>query len=359
MAKLEARLQSKEIELEQARMTAKEEKEMLDAHVTQLEQSLVTTEQTIESLSKQIEKKDLESDEMKARFEKERELFEKQIDASKECLMELIASSKEDKLRFEQESQELRRQLVSIQEEVQRASIDEKRMFKEDSQELQRQLLSIQAEVQKQAETAKNANAAPVVLPRSLEDRLDNLQKELANNTRSFVTRVENMEQEEEKQRTFALQRQLSSATKIEDRLDTLQKEVENAKSLNDKSSHQTQHRGGGIIQEEEEDDDELFDTYVSTKPRHNRRTGGRGGSVRPEDDQMRDDLEELDTSYSHESDITASALGELTEEQRLALENLDLSGDKDQIEAMLRKVPGLTRNQVQLLVDVATSLAV
>lgn len=320
-------------------MTAKEEKEMLDAHVTQLEQSLITTEQTVESLSKQIEKKDLESDEMKARFEKERELFEKQIDASKECLMELIASSKEDKVRFEQESQELRRQLVSIQEEVQKASIDEKRMFKEDSQELQKQLLSIQAEVQKQAETAKNnANAAPVVLPRSLEDRLDNLQKELANNTRSFVTRVENMEQEEEKQRQC--------------------KEVGNAKSFN-KSYQQTQHRGGGIIQEEEDEDDELFDTYVSTKPRHNQRTGGHGGSsARPEDDQMRDDLEELDTSYSHESDITASALGELTEEQRFALENLDLSGDKDEIESMLRKVSGLTRNQVQLLVDVASSLA-
>jgi len=52
-------------------------------------------------------------------------------------------------------------------------------------------------------------------------------------------------------------------------------------------------------------------------------------------------------------------ALGELSEEQRLALEQLDLSGSKEDISAMLKRVPGLTNNQVNLLVDVASSLTI
>jgi hypothetical protein len=41
-----------------------------------------------------------------------------------------------------------------------------------------------------------------------------------------------------------------------------------------------------------------------------------------------------------------------------MMLESLDLSGDRDQIAEMLGRVPGLTKNQVNLLVDVASSLA-
>lgn len=72
---------------------------------------------------------------------------------------------------------------------------------------------------------------------------------------------------------------------------------------------------------------------------------------------QMRDDHS---TSYS-EGDVdsvTAMALAELTPEQHEALESLDLSGSKVDIERTLAKVPGLTRQQVTLLVDVASSLA-
>ena len=39
-----------------------------------------------------------------------------------------------------------------------------------------------------------------------------------------------------------------------------------------------------------------------------------------------------------------------------MALEQLDLSGSREEIAAMLARVPGLTKNQVKLLVDVALS---
>jgi hypothetical protein len=73
---------------------------------------------------------------------------------------------------------------------------------------------------------------------------------------------------------------------------------------------------------------------------------------------QTRDDHDTIVKDYSNDVDSLV-ALTELTEEQREALENLDLSGSKEEIAATLSKVPGLTRNQVKLLVDVATSLAV
>mmetsp|Transcript_24764 Transcript_24764/g.40329 ORF Transcript_24764/g.40329 Transcript_24764/m.40329 type:complete len:179 (+) Transcript_24764:1-537(+) len=92
------------------------------------------------------------------------------------------------------------------------------------------------------------------------------------------------------------------------------------------------------------DEDDDPFDEYVSTK-----------SSKNSDGNQSRDDTE----CFSHLSDIdTAMALGELSENQRVALEQLDLSGSPDQIATMLGRVPGLTKNQVTLLVDVASSLA-
>ena len=73
---------------------------------------------------------------------------------------------------------------------------------------------------------------------------------------------------------------------------------------------------------------------------------------------QTRDEQDTIIRDYSNDADSLV-ALTELTDEQRLALENLDLSGTKEEIAATLSKVPGLTRNQVNLLVDVASSLTV
>merc|ERR1719253_1308044 len=158
LAKLEAKLNGKEAELENARATAAEEKVLLESQISELEQCFTEEGYKIKSLAENLEKKVLESNEMKAQFEKERQLFGKQIDASKDCLMELIASSKEDKRIFEQESKELRNQLLGLQSEVQRASMSEKQMFEQDSQELRRQLKEIQSEVQMASENSKRAS---------------------------------------------------------------------------------------------------------------------------------------------------------------------------------------------------------
>jgi len=475
LAKLETWLQNKEEELAQVRKTAAEEKGALEECVNELEKTLAKTKHKAGSLTEQLEKKIMETNEMKVVFDKERQLFEKQIDASKECLMELIASSKEDKRMSEEDSKELRRQLAAIQSEVQKASMDEKRMFEEDSQELRRQLAAIKKEVHKAAKASNErsteaAAAAAKAESRLLEDKLDILRKEVANSTQSVMSHM-NVEADE---RNY----QYSSTRKLEDRLNSLQKEVANARSYMDlanmnrdeplqerspaqhysrvestgvehrasqeysraepaavermsqhsyssnesarhpSSEHSSrsvhspkslpkatmptpppEHRTSqqysrvepaaaerrsqysyssnesarhppsseqssrsarsskslpratmpppspDIIDEEEDP----FDTYVSTK-------ASKSASSDQTSDQTRDDTE----AFSHQSDVsTAMALGELSEDQRVALEQLDLSGSKEQIAAMLGRVPGLTRNQVNLLVDVASSLAV
>mmetsp|Transcript_8884 Transcript_8884/g.21575 ORF Transcript_8884/g.21575 Transcript_8884/m.21575 type:complete len:850 (+) Transcript_8884:115-2664(+) len=490
LAKLEAKLNGKEAELENARATAAEEKVLLESQIIELEQCFTEEGYKVKSLAENLEKKVLESNEMKAQFEKERQLFGKQIDASKDCLMELIASSKEDKRIFEQESKELRNQLLGLQSEVQRASMSEKQMFEQDSQELRRQLKEIQSEVQRASENSKRASnepPQPIILPQSLNDRLEDLQREVANNARSFMSRVDGLEAEEQHQRDWVIQRQASTTRKIEermhdlhkevgsknieDRLDSLHKEVVNARSfVNHGSSvvknmhveptvpvsasssvsersivrhqqphqhrhhHQhmnlaqgnspkknarqtkTSHHRVSMVQppsphqrqsrqpdhtfedEEEEpfdarldlahsysskknarqskmthqkvfmvqplsphqrqgrqpddafedEEEEPFDTYVSTKS-----TASLAGNQSREES----DVDGV-TMFSHESDVdTAMALGELTEEQRDALESLDLGGTREEIAVMLAKVPGLTMNQVNLLVDVASSL--
>jgi len=345
LAKLEARLQNKETELEQARASATEEKDMLEARAAQLERNLIESEHKVESLVDQLGKKEEQANETNAQFVKERELFVKQIDASKECLMELIASSKEDKRIFEQDTAELRRQLMLVQGEVQKTSLDEKRTHEKDSQELRSQLQAIQTDLQQ----SKMDPSSPAV--KAIEDRLDNLQQEVANNTLSFQKRVEQMEAEEEKQRATVLEKQISSATKIENRLDTLQHEIESAKSY--MSSTQS------IRKAREPEDEEVFETYVSTKKNADTGESGRSEYYEASPEDERDDYEcAIDTSYSNESELDkALAIGNLTVEQREALEDLDLSGDRDQIAMKLSLIPGLTKNQISLLVDVASSL--
>jgi hypothetical protein len=305
LAKLEAKLQEEEADMEQAKTTAEGEKMELTARVATLEEKLAEKENEATSLNEKLEKKTNEADEMKAHFEKERQLFEKQVDASKECLMELIASSKEDKRMFEE-------QIQALQSNVQQASVDERRMFEEDSQELRRQLVIIQNEVQKATAAASHGASASVVrVSSSLEERLDSLQQEVANHTRSCT------------------HHELHTHMEVEE------------EHYNEPEMHAVQSSKASPRQQQPEDnihEENAFDTYVSTTST---------------DDQMRDDLE----AFSQESDVDAAiALGRLTDEQRVALEQLDLSGSREEIAAMLARVPGLTKNQVKLLVDVALS---
>jgi len=407
LAKLEAKLQNKGLELEQARRSAAEEKEALVECVDELEKTLGKTKHKAESLTEELEKKIMESNEMKVRFERERQAFEKQVDSSKECLMELIASSKEDKLMYEEDSKELRRQLGVIQSQLEKSSKDERRMYEEDSQQLRQQLSAIQGEVQKaaKASTSRSAAAAAEVTKaesQALGHKMDSLRKEVDKNARSFMSHM-NVEVEERNS-------QFSSTKQLEDRLNNLQEEVAQARSYMGRShdldhdepvmptgrrvgqqylplepvdaepvspqysysskrstahslSERSRPKGGSIHSSSGrtsfrssrgkpklntprhiDEDVDPFDEYVSTK-----------SSKNSDGDQSRDDTE----CFSHLSDVdTAMALGELSEDQRLALEQLDLSGSKDEIASMLGRVPGLTMNQVTLLVDVASSLA-
>ena len=63
LAKLEARLQNKEVELEQARKT--EEKGALQECVNELERNVTKTKHRVESLTERLEKKVLEGNETK------------------------------------------------------------------------------------------------------------------------------------------------------------------------------------------------------------------------------------------------------------------------------------------------------
>ncbi|KAL9189103.1 hypothetical protein ACHAXT_011593 [Thalassiosira profunda] len=277
LATLEGVLKTKEAEVEAEGKTAAAEKEALEARTKELEAALEQARQKSEGLAEAVEARARENDEAKARFEKERALFEKQIDASKECLMELIASSKEDKRMFDEDSRALRQQLSMLQGDVQRASQDERRMFETESDDLRKQMAQLQGEVHRVASSGG-------------ESRHSHRGTDPA-----------------------------------------------------EMSAYVSKKRLEATPEEEEAP----FDTYVSQ-------------SMVPADE-SRDESEVFDglsRGFSHESDVDAAlALGELTDEQRMALEELDLGGTREEIAAMLGRVPGLTRNQVNLLVDVASSL--
>ena len=355
LAKLEGRMHSTEAKLEENRRSSTGAVQSMESQVSHLQQTLTSKEGEAKSLSKKLEKKIAELNEMKLRLEKERQLFEKQLDTSKECLQELVASSKEDKRLFEEETKALREQMVALQNEVKQSSVDEKRILVEDSQAVRNQLLAIQSEVQKQGINAKTVapnSSATITLPKSLEDRLDKLQRELANNATVFMSRLNGMEAKEEKRHTNV---------DAEGRFDRSMNEPISVRSSINRNSVQKKsdpkaHASRGVTKQRYQSHEtidvedwgvESIDTYVSTRSIT---------SSIIEDDQARDDVEVFDNHFSNQGDM--EALGVLTEEQRIALERLDLSGGRVELTKMLGKVPGLTKKQVNLLVDVASSLS-
>jgi hypothetical protein len=347
--KLEGRLRKTEVELEEKRRNSVGEVQVLESQCNHLQQTLTTTEGEAKSLSKKLEKKIAELNEVKLQLEKERQLFEKQLYTSKECLQELVASSKEDKRMFEEETKVLREQMAALQSEVK--CLDEKRVIEENSHAVRKQLLAIQSEVRSDARQKSPPSPANVVLPKSLEDRLDKLQRELANNATVFLSRLNGMDVDDEKrQRDESDERfEMSMNEPMNVRSSVMQNS--SLKKLNAGA-----HTSRGVLAQRKQSHEtievedwgvESIDTYVSTR-------SATCSSI--EDDQARDDVEGFDNNFSIQGDI--EALGVLTEEQRIALERLDLSGGRDELTRMLSKVPGLTKKQVTLLVDVASSLS-
>ena len=138
--------------------------------------------------------------------------------------MELITSSKEDKRMFEEDRRELRRQLLDIQSKVQKASMDERRTMAEDSQQLWQQLASIENEVRKAASVNSSRSAESTAAAKSESQALEeNLKRLRWDNTATFVQRVDFEAEECSTQYTITKQ--------LKDRLNSLQKEVANARA--------------------------------------------------------------------------------------------------------------------------------
>lgn len=274
LAKVEYNLKKKDAELEQMHTKSHEEKTVMQTQMQNMAKDLAKAERQANQITLSLAKKNDECDKLVKQFEKERELFEKQVEASKECLLELIASSKEDKKKFECDSKELRQHLASIQSEL------------------------------------KKANEAPIELERHLESRLMdmlNAQKE---------------QQQDHRHQDQSLQAQPSPGKYTQRQQQQARKPVSPKK----KYSHK---KGLGL---------EDFDEYIAETYKV----------------QSRDD----DDVVSIDSDIDTAALGDLSPEQQEALINLDLSGSSAEVARALKQVPGLTDNQVTLLLQVASSLA-
>lgn len=101
---------------------------------------------------------------------------------------------------------------------------------------------------------------------------------------------------------------------------------------------------------------DALFDTYISTNSFSSSVNTKSAAIIPGKENQTRDDYETINTNFLLQSHIDMT-LRELTTEQTSVLIGLDLSGNREQIMEMLSKIPGLTKTQVNLLVDVASSL--
>lgn len=101
---------------------------------------------------------------------------------------------------------------------------------------------------------------------------------------------------------------------------------------------------------------DALFDTYISTNSFSSSVNTKSAASIPGKENQTNDDYETINTNFLLQSHIDMT-LRELTTEQTSVLIGLDLSGNREQILEMLSKIPGLTKNQINLLVDVASSL--
>jgi hypothetical protein len=385
LAKLEANLKGKESELKQLQTKSQEEKTAMQKQMQNMATDLAKVEQKANQLTLSLAKKNDECVQMEKQFQKERELFEKQVESSKECFMELIASSKEDKKTFEQDSKELRQQLMTLQAELQKAnqkvehqanehtatlakkndecvqmekrfqkerklfekqveaskkclleliasSKEDKMTFEQDSKELRQQLMTLQAELQK-------ANQAPIDLERQLEKRLMDieLKAQSANKEQQRISNAQSANKEQQRDQrqrdhsppVLAVPSQRQQAqTPTSPRTYTNERQ-QAEKSVTPRKYAHKKELSLGVGD---------FDEYIAESYQV----------------QSRDD----DDVVSIDSDIDTAALGDLSPEQQEALLNLDLSGSTAEVAKALKKVPGLTENQVTLLLQVASSLA-
>lgn len=300
MAKLEVSLKKKEAELEEMKAKSLEEKAEMETKMQNMAKDLARVEGQAQQLTKSLTQKNEECDQMTERFQKEREMFEKQVTASKECLLELIASSKEDKKTLEIESKELRQHLATIQAELQKA------------------------------------NQAPIELERKLESRLID------------ILNAQSARREEQREQppspVHAVPSMTSPRNYSRERQQPESKQQPpspvRAPSMKSPRNYQRQQPEKPVAS--------------SYKKKSAPIRGLSLDDVETYHAQSRDD----DDVLSIDSDIDTGVLGNLSPEQQEALLNLDLSGNTAEVAIQLKRIPGLTNNQVTLLLQVASSLA-
>jgi len=238
-----------------------------------------------------------------------------------EKLQQKIKENNELEVKFDHERKLFEKQIESSREclmELIASSKDEKKIFESDSRELREQLKQIQSELSKNNQ-----------VPQSVEQRLDILQNEILS---SRIT-----------------QAQEKADASIQ--LENLQREINSRVTI----SHQDEGARSYQAMSVTSPVSPPTPTPADTVETQSMKQSIPSPTTEPEVYvcQTRDDIDCIDDADS------LVALTELTDEQREALENLDLSGTKEEIASTLSRVPGLTKNQVNLLVDVAASLAV
>ena len=124
LAKLEKELTMKEGELQKMNDLSREERAELEVRLQEEQNKVPSFENKAERLRESLEKKIMEAKSMEVKYQDERKLFEKQFEATKECILELMASSKEDKRNYEHQIEELQRShegiTRSLEERVER-----------------------------------------------------------------------------------------------------------------------------------------------------------------------------------------------------------------------------------------------
>lgn len=299
--KLETRLQDED--MWKIREVSMEEKQSYEDMVAHLSKNLVKAERKVRKLTEALDVKVKEADEMQVCFnkvchEEERKIndFKVELVTRRKSELEVVAHSIEDKQILFQEADDLCGQL-SVFQSVLQSSFEEKRKAE------------CQAENEDIVTGAENTINSPLLL-------------EEQRNQYYFLNHIKVL-QEKDAQKLF------------DSRL----------------SNMSSEHKVLGKAFE-----DVLFDTYISTNSFSSSVTTKSAACIPVEEIQMRDDYETINTNFLLQSHINLT-LRELTTEQTTVLESLDLSGNKEQILEMLCKIPGLTKTQVNLLVDVACSL--
>jgi CRISPR/Cas system CMR-associated protein Cmr5 small subunit len=325
--KLETRLQDQDITMQKIREVSMEEKQAFEDMVAHLSKNLVKAERKVRRLTEALDVQVKEANKMKVCFykvsqEDEPKIFENdcqsgcemlksELDTRRESEVEVVTNSIEDKQILFEEAESV----------MQQSSFQEK--CKADCQDM---YLAFHSENVDIVTGAKDTINSPLLLEEQLNQyyQLNNHVKvpQEMDAQKLFDSRLSNM----------------NSAHKV------LGKAVEDSTMVKDHVEWNIQGH------------DILFDTYISTNSFSRSVNTKSAACISVEENQTRDDYETINSTNLLQSHIDMT-LRELTKEQTSVLESLDLSGNKEQILEMLGKIPGLTKTQVNLLVDVACSL--